>query len=395
MRVLITDSDGRPALAATRSLGRHGHEVFTAGSAHPSLASVSRHSSGFDAYANPVADPDRFVEDVCAIAARRRIDVLLPMTEITTLLLTQHQQSLPAHVRLPFASAATVAAAADKAAVMALAEQVGVPIPRTRVVHSIDEGRAVAAELVYPIVIKAARSRIWTGKRWLSTSVSYANSAAELVSILAAAAAQTFPFLLQEKIVGEGVGVFLCFDRDESIAVFSHRRIREKPPSGGVSVLCESTEAEPMAVDYAERLLRRLGWQGVAMVEFKRDSRDGSLRLMEINGRFWGSLQLAIDAGVDFPAILVDLVGGKRPPQRPAYRTGVRTRWLWGDVDSLLAVLFRSRQRLNLSANHPGRWATLYSFLKFWQPGMRYELERADDLRPWWLETRRWFFNTK
>ena len=150
-----------------------------------------------------------------------------------------------------------------------------------------------------------------------------------------------------------------------------------------------------MAVDYAERLLRSLGWQGVAMVEFKRDSRDGSLRLMEINGRFWGSLQLAIDAGVDFPAILVDLVGGKRPPQRPAYRTGVRTRWLWGDVDSLLAVLFRSRQRLNLSANHPGRWATLYSFLKFWQPGMRYELERADDLRPWWLETRRWFFNTK
>jgi predicted ATP-grasp superfamily ATP-dependent carboligase len=395
MRILITDSDARSALAATRSLGRHGHEVFTAGSTNPSLASVSRYSSGFDTYANPAVDPDRFVSDVLAIVARRRIDVLLPMTEITTLLLTQHQHSLPAHVRLPFASAATVATAADKAAVMALAPQVGVPIPQTRVVRSVHEARALAEELAYPIVIKAARSRIWTGKQWLSTSVSYANSAAELLSTLTQAAVETFPFLLQEKIVGDGVGVFLCFDQDESIAVFSHRRIREKPPSGGVSVLCESIAAEPQALAHAERLLRALGWQGVAMVEFKRDTRDGGLKLMEINGRFWGSLQLAIDAGVDFPVLLVDLVDGKRPPRPPAYRPGVRTRWFWGDVDSLLAVLFRGRKRLNLSAHHPGRWATLWSFMKFWQPGMRYELERADDLRPWWLETRRWFFNLK
>ena len=140
-----------------------------------------------------------------------------------------------------------------------------------------------------------------------------------------------YPVLLQERIEGPGRGLFACFDRGQPVAFFAHRRLREKPPSGGVSVLCESTTLDPIAVDYGTRLLSRLGWHGVAMVEFKQDNRDGSLRLMEINARFWGSLQLAIDAGVNFPCILADIAAGKPPTGPMQYRVGVRTRWLAGD----------------------------------------------------------------
>ena len=128
------------------------------------------------------------------------------------------------------------------------------------------------------------------------------------------------------------------------------------------------------------------------MVEFKRDQRDGSLRLMEINGRFWGSLQLAIDAGVDFPALLVAMAAGETLPAASAYRLGTRSRWFWGDVDALLMILMRSRKSLNLPHSHPGRWRSVWNFLFDSAKEQREEVLRRDDPKPWVLETRRWLF---
>jgi predicted ATP-grasp superfamily ATP-dependent carboligase len=116
------------------------------------------------------------------------------------------------------------------------------------------------------------------------------------------------------------------------------------------------------------------------------------LKLMEINGRFWGSLQLAIDAGVNFPRLAVDIALEQAKPI-DSYRVGVRSRWFWGDVDAMVALLLRSRSQLNLPEVHPGRWRTLLSFLKLWQPRTRYELERAGDPRPALLAARRWLLN--
>jgi predicted ATP-grasp superfamily ATP-dependent carboligase len=126
------------------------------------------------------------------------------------------------------------------------------------------------------------------------------------------------------------------------------------------------------------------------MVEFKQDRRTGELRLMEINGRFWGSLQLAIDAGVDFPGILVNLASGAHPPPVIDFRIGVKTRWFWGDFDAFWMVLSRSREQLDLPVSHPGRARLLWEFVKSWGAGVQDEMFRLDDLSPWWLETRRW-----
>jgi predicted ATP-grasp superfamily ATP-dependent carboligase len=392
LRVLVTDADNRSALAVTRSLGRRGDFVVVAGERHPGLASASRYCSARASYPNPFRDPAGFVDAVCAAAREHAVDVVMPMTEVTTLLLTEHQQRLPEHARLPFAAAQVVSRASDKSHVLELAQQLGVPTPRTVIVQSASDASQVSIA-DYPVVVKPARSRVLTASGWISSGVAYANDAEELRAQLAALRPELYPVLLQERIHGPGVGVFTCYAEGQPVAWFAHKRIREKPPSGGVSVLRESAPLEPRAAQHAAKLLTGLGWRGVAMVEFKRDNRDGSLRLMEINGRFWGSLQLAIDAGVDFPALLADIAVGRPVPQLQDYRVGVRTRWLWGDVDALLAVMLKSRRKLNLPPDHPGRWRTLWDFCHFWGRDLHYEILQRDDLRPWLLETRRWLTN--
>jgi predicted ATP-grasp superfamily ATP-dependent carboligase len=389
MKILVTDGDTRSGLAAVRSLGQAGHEVIVATTQHPSLASASRFAAGHVIVPNPGADPAAFVHAVHAEIARRHIELVMPMTEVTTLLLAEKQDELPSGCRFPFADVATVSRAADKAYVVGLAGQLGVPVPATIVVDSPAQALARAHELPWPIVAKPARSRVREGSRWLSTSVAYAHDAAELAALVNALPLAAFPLLLQERIVGGGAGVFACCDRGRPVALFAHSRLREKPPSGGVSVLCESAPLDERAVAHATRLLEALRWHGVAMVEFKRDDRDGSLRLMEINGRFWGSLQLAIDAGVDFPRILAAVAQGHPPAAPPDYRVGVRSRWLAGDLDALLLLLRKSRAQLNLPPAHPGRWRALRDFLRA-DPARRYEIERRSDFGPARLEWRRW-----
>ena len=390
--MLITDSDSRSALAATRALGQGGHTVYTAGEHPHSIAAVSRYSAGFVPYPAPGSHPDEFVAAIVKGTARLGIDVVLPTTEITTLLLTRHAAMLPPGVRLPFGDSAAVERAANKAEVLELAEACGIPIPRTEVIRSSDDIEALHRWSSYPAVLKPARSRVATARGWISLGVHYAHSAAEGIEILRRLAPEAYPVLLQERIRGAGTGVFTCMADGQPLVWFAHERLREKPPSGGVSVLCRSVLPEPQAVRYSQALLERLGWQGVAMVEFKRDDRDGSLRLMEINGRLWGSLQLAIDAGVNFPQMMVEIAAGRSPAPVPHYRLGVRNRWLWGDISALLIQLVHGRERLNLPSGHPGRCKALWNFMHLWGRDLHYEMERPGDLAPAWLETRRALF---
>ncbi len=130
-------------------------------------------------------------------------------------------------------------------------------------------------------------------------------------------------------------------------------------------------------------LLERLGWSGVAMVEYKKDLRQGDYVLMEINGRFWGSLQLAIDAGVDFPRMLADASFGRPVSPVDSYRFA-RSRWFWGDVDHVLARWRDPRSRWS------DRLAAAAGFLRAFGPGYRSEIFRWSDPRPFVRESIDW-----
>jgi len=388
MRVLITDGENRAALAAVRSLGRAGHTVIVGEKHTPSLAQTSRFCSRRIVYPDPISSSDAFIDSLAAIVHQHDIEALLPISDITTFLVTGNRHRFGKSCLVPFAAAETVERAADKVELTRMAMRLGVPTPRYAVVSSPDH--VPPNDLDFPVVIKPWRSRIRTPHGWVSTSVSYAVSESELRHDLAARPSHEFPLMLQERIIGPGMGVFACYRNGRPVAMFSHRRLRERPPWGGVSVLSESVPLCPVAREYSLRLLDELRWDGVAMVEFKRDVRHDVPVLKETTGRFWGPLQLAIDAGVDFPAILIDSGGPGPLDRQPPYGVGVRSRWFWGDVDSLLATLRGGRRSLA----PVGRLQALGEFVKFWGVGLHYDNPKPDDIWPWIFESHRWFRTT-
>ncbi len=112
--------------------------------------------------------------------------------------------------------------------------------------------------------------------------------------------------------------------------------------------------------------------------------------MMEVNGRFWGSLQLAIDAGVDFPTLLLRTALGEEVAPVTSYRSGVRSRWLWGDVDHLIGMMRMPRSVLATHPELPGRMGALARFVLPWRPGDRFEVLRFRDPAPFFRESVQW-----
>ncbi|MEN6465276.1 MAG: ATP-grasp domain-containing protein [Syntrophaceae bacterium] len=417
--VLVLDGNSRAGLAVARSLGRQNCRVITAAEKHPSLASCSRFSSGWFKYPDPYAGSAAFIESVFNAVKTVRADILMPAAELSTLLVAKNKERFEGYCRVPLPAYGPASRAADKGHVLKLAESLGIPVPETKILTD-PPGSGDLEDLLqassYPLVVKPCRScvRIDGGSAWRKARVRYAGGPAELDSVLKQAAAQNeYPLLLQEKVRGEGVGVFLLLVRGRPAAVFSHRRLREKPPSGGVSVLRESIAPDPELLDHSIRLMRALDWEGVAMVEFKKDEAAGGFKLMEVNGRFWGSLQLAINAGVDFPALLAKTAMGMNIEPVTKYRVGARLRWLWGDVDSLISVLKAkpaagAGDPAGAAAGHApalgpakaasgpagvpaaAKFKAVMDFLKCSGRDLKYEVYDREDPKPWLHETKEW-----
>ena len=340
MRVLVTDAGFKNSLSAIRNLGEHGVEVVAAARSRLSQGFFSRFCTARTIYPAP-QDEQAFLEWLLSTIRAQRIDVVLPIGDATTAAVSRLKARIEPYARVPVADWEAMRIASSKRETMRLAETIGVAIPRT---YALDE--AVES---FPVVVKASEG---------SGNVRYVNTAAEL------AACERGPAVVQEYIPGEGRAFFALFDHGVPRAVFMHRRLREYPVTGGPSTAAESI-ADPNLAELGLRLLQALRWHGVAMVEFKRDRRDGRYRLMEINPKFWGSLDLAICAGVEFPWLTVRMALGESFPPVTEYRIGARFRWVFEDV---LHVLARPR--------------ALGVFLRdFWAPGAQDDL-RWDDPGP-------------
>ncbi len=382
-RVLILDGNTRSALAATRSLGMKGVHVVVADVAKRTLAGASRYCSESFTYPSPASHLEGFLATVKTECSQRGIGMILPMTELSTSTVLRYGEEFKS-LTVPFAELKAFEAVTDKWRLFKLAQQLNLSIPKTQFVTDISSLGDISQALKFPVVLKPHRSMIASRGRWIATSVQYARSVEELKEI--AARYEYFnqhPFMIQEYIPGQAEGVFALFDHGKPIVFFGHRRLRERPRSGGVSVLRESIEPNPEAKRMAGAILETVGWHGVAMVEFKV-SAEGTPYLMEVNGRFWGSLQLAIDAGVDFPWLLYQLAIGRNLDKVKPYITGVKCRWLLGDLVSLWKVLINSGPRPRPLPF--GKIQSVLQFLNLKGKASRYEVNRWDDLKPFWLE---------
>jgi predicted ATP-grasp superfamily ATP-dependent carboligase len=382
MKALVTDGNQRAALAVTRSLGRRGISVFVGEEEPESLAGSSRHCQRRVLYPSPYRDREGFRSFLADFVAREGVDIVVPVTDVTTAAVSLDQERLRHHTALAVPPFEAFEAVTDKASALEAAARIGIPIPATHVVDGVAGLAGIAGRIQFPAVVKPARSRIRSGRGWATTRVHYAASEVDLYRLYEHTDyLASHRSLIQERIVGPGVGLFVLFDRGRLLTAFAHRRLREKPPSGGVSVLCESVPAPAELREDASRLLGPLGWHGVAMLEYKLDAA-GVRHLIEVNGRFWGSLQLAVDAGVDFPYLSCQLALGRRPEVPASYRVGLRNRWLLGDLDHLLARLLHAPGELALPPGAPSRWRTLIDFASSTRPGIGDQVASGDDPRP-------------
>jgi predicted ATP-grasp superfamily ATP-dependent carboligase len=387
-RILVTDGEQRAALAVVRSLGRAGFTPLVVESRSPSLAGVSRFTRGRFAAPDPLERPGPFADAIARLVRELDVDLVLPITDGSVLAVLDARDRL-GRATVPFPSLDAFRRISDKQAVHAEASRLGLAVPAQ---HTVADPAGAAAldlgSLAFPLVLKPARSTTDRAGRRIKLVVSYASNGAELRERLSALPAEAYPVLLQQRIVGPGAGIFELVWDGRLVAAFAHRRLREKPPAGGVSVYSESIAADPMLVERSRALLERFQWRGVAMVEYKIDAATGVAYVMEVNGRFWGSLALAIDAGVDFPRLLVESALGQAPPA-PSYRVGVRSRWWWGDVDHLWTRWRHSAEYLALPPGSPGRWRALVNFVTV-NLGARCPVLRFDDPKPFIRETLDW-----
>jgi len=310
--VLVLEGENKNALAAVRSLGRAGFRVITGSTRRLTRSGVSRYASKSVPYAPP-QDERAFVASVLGTVRRCGVDVVLPIGDTSCRILSKHRAEVEAQAAIPIADWGAMRIASDKQASVSFASRQGIPVPRTY-----DDKDEVER---YPVVVK---SRIGAG------GVSYVNSPDELAAINAEES------ILQEYVSGDGYGFFALFERGRERAIFMHRRIREYPITGGASTAAESIYDEQL-LDLGVSVLRGLQWHGVAMVEFKRDAGDGTYKLMEVNPKFWGSLDLAIAAGVDFPRLAVEMALGRLTQDVMTYDVGVRFRWVFDDLVRLAA----------------------------------------------------------
>lgn len=378
---IILDGSQRSALAVARSLGRRRIGVSLAAGYNDATIKSAYVRTALR-YRNPNDDIDGFISDMMALIQMDKRQVIIPITDITTDLLVMLREAAPST-----ATTTELAALPDKPAyerltdkhtLVELAQELGVPVPQSRLITSAERP---SPNVAFPVVLKPTRSKYRCGNGWTATSVRIAATPQEIENILMEEPWFTqHPYMLQEYIEGEGRGIFALYNHGKPVCFFAHRRIREKPPWGGVSVLSESVAPDPVTLDYARRLLDHVGWHGVAMVEFKVAA-NGTPYLMEVNTRFWGSLQLAIDSGVDFPWLLYQIASGETPDAPASYKLGQRLRWFLGDLDSLYLALKDQRHFTGADKRRRVR--------EFLTPGFRstrHEIFRWDDPRPAWQE---------
>lgn len=373
MDVLLTDGNERATLAAARSLVQAGYAVAVTANRRFSLAGVSSGVRRVRITTRPLADPEAYANEVGDAARHLRARMLLPVTDASMEALLGNREAVPRSTVLPLPDRATYRNASDKAAMLDAARRAGLAAPETIVLRGAEDSLPDAG--FFPAVVKPHRSVVG-GHHF---DVSFVATPDSCRAALRALPFSAFPVLLQRRVRGTGEGLFVLRWNGRIIAEFAHRRLREKPPQGGVSVYRESIAVDPALSEAGRQLLAELNWQGVAMIECKRDEA-GRHVFMEVNGRLWGSLQLAIDAGVDFPALLAACALRRKVRPAASYRVGVRSRWFWGDVDHLYL-------QLRNGGGASGKLRALRAFLRHMPGRDREEIWRWRDPAPFILES--------
>lgn len=349
LRILVTDAHKLAGLGAVRSLGRAGHTVVAAcplgSNRHPTV--WSRYCSDHVRNPDPRSSQFEFKDWLRYQGRQGTFDAVLPITEASIVGVASIRKELPREMLLILPSDKALEYTLSKFHSTRMALSLGIDCPTTVFVSDGSKPDGSKSEmwdddfskLEYPILIKTdnyqtREGAYYSGKKFV------ARNAEETNRVLGNLEHLQTRIIAQQLIPGSGSGAFLLRFAGQTHLRFAHQRLHEVPYTGGASSLRESYHDAEL-VNFGESMLEAIGYEGVAMVEFRRRASDGKPYFLEINGRLWGSLALALHAGIDFPKALIECYqNGKPTTARTPYQAGIRCRNIFpGELAYLVSVL--------------------------------------------------------
>jgi predicted ATP-grasp superfamily ATP-dependent carboligase len=338
-KVLLLDGYSTRTLACVRSWGRKGIAFAVGGETRWDMSLLSSYAKEKFVYTSPRRDLSQFVHDLNYYCHKFGADGVFPTSEAAIMACNRYRNHLTSLPIVPREQ--EIQTAFSKARTLNAAQSVGVLVPQTIFLTENNWQSLGGAALKFPIVVKSESSEaMMASSIKTSAKTSFVFSQYELEKECRSRLEAGQSMLVQEFIDGYGVGISGLFDKGRPVALIGHRRLRESTPWGGPSALAETIEIDSQLLKATTSLMQQIAFSGPAMVEYKIDHQSGQPYLMEINGRFWGSVLLAIAAGQDLPYLYWKMLNGMDiRPEEKSYRVGVRGRYLVGDTKCLFLSL--------------------------------------------------------
>ena len=345
--VIITDGQWRKSLSAIRSIGIAHHKVAVIGESIFTTGFYSKFARIRFFRLDASIQSSSISKHITACSKKFKDDkkpVLIPMEEKTLVEVVNHKSEIEKIADILVPKADALAIALDKSKTMQIAKSLKIPVPETFAPKK-------AEELINILQQKTKKQR----KNFILKPCRSQGSAGIIYNIetdfdIFAHWQKYGNLMLQERIpsTGEAIGTSFLFDNSGKLIIkFSHKRLQQYPNSGGPSTDRISINA-PDLEEKALLLLKKLKWVGVAMVEWKIDPITREAKLLEINPRFWGSLELATRSGVDFASLYALSARNINTPPNQQYIEGIRCRWLVpGDILRFASQQKAQREKLS------------------------------------------------
>lgn len=334
--ILILDGVAKQALTSTRSLGEAGIRVAVGESVGQYLLGLrpvgfsSRYCARAVELPDYVTDPDAYVSAILDFVRDHNVKVVLPTGDSNNILLPPHREQFSElGCKLAIASDEALTIANDKKLTLEFAEKLGIDFPSSIPVTDVADLREAADQFGYPFVLKPTIS--WTGDVAERSFPVQVKNETEALATIKQYLASGCEVLAQQWACGRREGITLLIDKGEVLAVCGAIAHRTYPVLGGVSVARESMAVPAELLNASVRLVTAIGLDGPCEVEWRRDAQGRPL-LMEINARLSGALENAIKSGVDLPLMVWQWATGQPVQPVLSHKTGVRTRWLRGDM---------------------------------------------------------------
>jgi len=341
--VLGTNETG---LAVARSLGRCGINVIGL-DYKKDLGFYSRYIQTLTC-PHPLKEEKQFIEHLASIAKTQKEKVVLFITGDEYLIaISRNRTILKKYILINISDENVIESIVDKYKQYKLVQGTKTPVPKTFFPRDLSDVLKIGRELVYPVFIKAHQVNSWRSKLKGTKKGYLARNENELLDNFKSVFAANTSAIVQELIQGRDTNhfKFCCYvsKNNEVLAGFTLKKIRQYPIQFGVGSIVESIHY-PELFEAGKQLFKNINYRGVGSAEFKLDERDGKLKLIEINPRYWQQNILAFKCGINLPLIDYLDATGQKVDFQPAFTTGMK--WLNINLDLMSFFGYRNLDEL-------------------------------------------------